>query len=47
MSAIEYNTIHRTPLSQLNTLPIEAVYAFYLQCPEAIQRCLQRVIKIS
>lgn len=47
MSAKEYTTIARTPLNQLHTLPIETVYAFYLQCPDAIQRCLQRVIKIS
>lgn len=47
MSATDYNTIHRTPLSQLQKLPLDQLCAYLMQCPAINRRALERIIRIS
>lgn len=47
MSELDYSTIHRTPLSQLHTLPLELLCAYLYQCPTASRRALERIVRIN
>ena len=47
MSELDYSTIHRTPLSQLHTLPLELLCVYVMQCPQVSRQALARIIKVS
>lgn len=47
MSATEYNTIHRTPLTQLHTVPMEALSAYLAQCNTITRRAIERLTSAS
>lgn len=47
MSAIDYNTIRRTPLNQLHTVPMEALSAYLAQCNAITRRAVERLTSAS
>lgn len=47
MSATEYNTIRRTPLNQLHTVPMEALSAYLAHCNAITRRAVERLTSAS